>query len=333
MLDGIGASLFTIRMLVDNGDTNHANKYRFGDNFAVIGSITGSGMGNYSLSWKQQQYSSTSVVTGKNIYSPVAYGTILVRILVKNNGTDLDQAQQLIDSYDLAEISGSKAHQGVAPLNSSLFAGLSTTDVAGTILNLIARTQAACFPFTATNPISVIETLASAGIYNGTYHNVSGVDVATAAEEAMTAIKQYPETGLNVLNNGWESYSVQGIYENDFVARSYVAETGYLALVPKQVIYPRYIEGNFSLTSDEAYIYTFSSKPPLGTTGWWSLTMYNSEEYLVDNPINVYSVGDRSNLTYPDGKFVYDGEDSSDKSFQILVQSAAVPPPSNWTHK
>jgi len=62
--------------------------------------------------------------------------------------------------------------------------------------------------------------------------------------------------------------------------------------------------------------------------------MYNAAGFLIANPTNVYAVGDRSNLTYPDGSLVYGTEGStSDRSFQVLIQSAANPPPANWTKK
>ena len=33
---------------------------------------------------------------------------------------------------------------------------------------------------------------------------------------------------------------------------------------------------------------------------FWSLTVHDKESYLVDNPINRYALGDRSNLRYDD---------------------------------
>ena len=53
------------------------------------------------------------------------------------------------------------------------------------------------------------------------------------------------------------------------------------------------------------------------------------------NPLDRYSLGDRSNLTYPDGSPVYGGPNSAstDTPFQILIQSHATPPPQNWTSK
>ncbi|KAF1989741.1 hypothetical protein K402DRAFT_349836 [Aulographum hederae CBS 113979] len=302
----------------------------FGSNFAVFGSIEGSSAGDYTLSWKPPQNRSSSAVAGNSINSPVAYGIILIRILVKDNGTDLTHVRQLIESCTLTEVGIPEPHEGVPPLSLLTFANLSSTDAPDAILELTARTQKACPPFGMNDTASVIAELMVAGIYDGLYHMVSGVDVAAAADKALATIDAFPETGFKSLSGNWETTTVQGLYGANFVARAYIADTAYLALVDTQVIYPLYTEGNFSLSDGEAYLYTFSSKPPLGTTGWWSLTMYNETGYLVDNPINVFSVGDRSNSTYPDGSPVYGFNSTSDESFEILVQPATVPPPSNW---
>ena len=36
--------------------------------------------------------------------------------------------------------------------------------------------------------------------------------------------------------------------------------------------------------------------PP--ANAFWSLTMYGADDFLVDNPINRYTIGDRSDLKY-----------------------------------
>jgi hypothetical protein len=61
--------------------------------------------------------------------------------------------------------------------------------------------------------------------------------------------------------------------------------------------------------------------------------LYESQGFVSANPLDKYSVGDRSNITYPDGKLVY-GNDTGDDdgSFQVLVQPYNVPPPANWTN-
>ena len=60
--------------------------------------------------------------------------------------------------------------------------------------------------------------------------------------------------------------------------------------------------------------------------------MYDNEGYLVSNPENKFAVGDRSNITFPNGDLVY-GSGTEDGTFQVLVQDANSIPPSNWTAK
>ena len=82
------------------------------------------------------------------------------------------------------------------------------------------------------------------------------------------------------------------------------------------------------LAANESYIMTFSQKPPV--TGFWSLTAYNSTNYLIPNNLDRYSLGDRSNLTYADGTQVY-ADPSSNGAFSILIQPADISPGLNWT--
>ncbi|KAJ7118018.1 hypothetical protein C8R43DRAFT_1036620 [Mycena crocata] len=42
--------------------------------------------------------------------------------------------------------------------------------------------------------------------------------------------------------------------------------------------------------------------------------MYGADEFLVDNSLDRYSLGDRINMTYPDGTLVYGGESSEDSA-------------------
>lgn len=82
----------------------------------------------------------------------------------------------------------------------------------------------------------------------------------------------------------------------------------------------------------EAYLFTFSSKPPVADDGFWGVTMYDDEGYLVLNKENTYAVGDRSNITFSGRDLVY-GDGTKDGTFQVLLQDANVAPPSYWTAK
>jgi hypothetical protein len=71
-------------------------------------------------------------------------------------------------------------------------------------------------------------------------------------------------------------------------------------------------------------------------TGFWSLTIYGPDNYLIPNPRGTYGVGDRSNLTSADGTLVYASGDLGglrDGAFQVLVRTADVIPLNNWTNK
>ncbi|KAK4500305.1 hypothetical protein PRZ48_008494 [Zasmidium cellare] len=93
-----------------------------------------------------------------------------------------------------------------------------------------------------------------------------------------------------------------------------------------------------SLSANESYILTFSSRPP---AQFWSVTLYSSQNYLVPNSLERYALGctDES-ITYANGSKVYptgqhndqyflDGEGK--EAFQMLVQPADRAPPGNWT--
>ena len=71
-------------------------------------------------------------------------------------------------------------------------------------------------------------------------------------------------------------------------------------------IYPRAEtddEGN-TLTGKNSYVLHFEKDalPPVKEKGFWSITAYNDENFLIDNEINRYCINDRSDFTLnPDG--------------------------------
>jgi hypothetical protein len=270
------------------------------------------------------------------VNSPVAYGTLLIRVLVRNNGSDLAQVREIINECNLTKAKGRPRliDNDTSPLSLATFANISTASAPVGLLKLTARTLEACPPFNVTNPASVVRELEAAGVHRGSYHSPADVNLTASTNDALAALSASAATDFLKLNNGWVRLALQGLYGNNYLARAFAAANGYLALVESEVIYPSYSGANLSLASGEAYLYTFSTKPPLGTTGFWSLTMYNTEGFLVANPVNVYAIGDRSNLTYPDGSPVYGAKSSTSVGkFQVLIQSAATPPPANWMQK
>ena len=78
--------------------------------------------------------------------------------------------------------------------------------------------------------------------------------------------------------------------------RAAVALVGLGANTNEIAIYPRadYDSNNEVLKGANSYTLHFSSLPPVEEGGFWSITAYGDDNYLIDNPINRYNVTDRS---------------------------------------
>jgi len=109
--------------------------------------------------------------------------------------------QQLIDVCKLFK--GAAHHSnGVTPFTFALFANLSTSNLAYSVLELTARTAKAVPPFHVPHPGSVVEKLTLAGIYSGSYHSSNSVNLTSAENEAITAVESCSGSAFKDLNNG-----------------------------------------------------------------------------------------------------------------------------------
>lgn len=204
------------------------------------------------------------------------------------------------------------------------------------ILYLLANFFDANPPFgiSAAGSSHVETSILEAGIREGAYHQPPDLDVDEAYDRVTSALQSSTSTVFEPFNNGWHHSVPQGLFGGRYLDRAVTAKKAYLELTDDQVLYAMTENQKMQLSSDESYIYTFSGKPPVADDGFWSLTLYDAHGYLVDNLLNKYSVGDRSNLTYPDGTSVYGSiSGTGDGPFQILIQGDGVTPPSNWTNK
>jgi hypothetical protein len=89
--------------------------------------------------------------------------------------------------------------------------------------------------------------------------------------------------------------------------RAYIVRIGIAANQAEEALYwnaygdsrGRLLDGSHS------YDVRFPTRPPVQDTGFWSLTVYGKDSYLVPNKGKRYAVGDRSPLQkLPDGSFV-----------------------------
>ncbi|KAE9367521.1 DUF1214-domain-containing protein [Stipitochalara longipes BDJ] len=313
----------------------------FGNDFATLSSIHNHSGREYLLryvedgTWGFQPSISgdDSIKYQGYVNSPTIDGTILGRILVKGNNSDVTEVQSFINASSAFSI----------PRKSSIPASLtkrnlepySTEDTALAILKLLANFFDTNPPFniSAAGVTEIKNDIFNAGIYGGSYHQPPGLNLSVAYNLAISALQTSVATVFEPFNNGWYHSVPQGLFGNNYIDRAATAANAYLELTDDQVLYAMTENQQMQLGSDDSYLYTFSAKPPLANDGFWSLTLYNADGYLVGNALNKYAVGDRSNITYPDGTVVYGGNPArSDGSFQVLIQGADVEPPKNWTN-
>ncbi len=114
--------------------------------------------------------------------------------------------------------------------------------------------------------------------------------------------------------NGWSITMTCGKASNGIPVRAACAQTLFAVNLPEEAVYwTATVDGaGQTLTGQHAYRLHF---PPDGlppNNAFWSLTMTIAPGYLVANPSNRYSVGDRSGLV-----------PNADGSIDIYIQQAA----------
>jgi hypothetical protein len=174
-----------------------------------------------------------------------------------------------------------------------------------------------------------LKRFAPLGIAPGKPFDLKDLDpaVAKSLEEGVRTglariIAEAKKTHGKMLN-GWEFMSDVGRYGTNYSWRAVVALIGLGANLPEDAVYPRATKdaGGQPLTGANNYVIRFAKGqlPPVGA--FWSITLYNSRQFFVTNPINRYAIGDRDKLKFDD-----------DGSLTIYVQneSPGKDKESNW---
>ena len=122
--------------------------------------------------------------------------------------------------------------------------------------------------------------------------------------------------------NGWSTTLKYGSWGNNILLRAACAKHLPAANLPEEAVYwtTSTDSAGRTLNGQHDYILHFpvGGLPP--NDAFWSLTMTDSQGRMVNNPINRYSVGDRSNLV-----------SNADGSIDIYIQNTApAGHESNW---
>jgi DNA sulfur modification protein DndE len=156
----------------------------------------------------------------------------------------------------------------------------------------------------------VLAKLATIGVGPGKQFDLSGFD-----GEVQAALKLLPAAVLAQLrtivikggkheNNWGINRSGVGNYGTDYLVRAIFALVGLGANLNADASYPNcQLDSNGErLYGAKNYVLHFEKGQTPPANAFWSLTIYGPDDFLVDNPIDRYSVGDRSDLRYnPDG--------------------------------
>jgi hypothetical protein len=123
--------------------------------------------------------------------------------------------------------------------------------------------------------------------------------------------------------NGWEILSNLGRYGTDYLYRAVIARVALGANLAEDAVYPRarVDAAGRPLTGKDRYVLRFPKGQLPPVNAFWSLTLYNSRQFFVQNPIDRYALGDRDRLKF-----------NADGSLTLYLQHESPGPEleSNW---
>ena len=112
-----------------------------------------------------------------------------------------------------------------------------------------------------------------------------------------------------------------GDFGTAYIYRAMVALVGLGANTVDVAIYPKTHTDmtGAALTGEKTYTIHFETLPPTLEGGFWSVTAYNEENFLIDNPIDRYCINDRSAYRL-----------NEDGTLDLVLSKEAPEDTSNW---
>jgi len=157
--------------------------------------------------------------------------------------------------------------------------------------------------------------------------------VREAVESAILEARQeiyHPGTAMGSITDGWSLpgriFGNRERMQGRYLIRAAAAHLGLYGNDLEEAYYPSCFfdsDGEPLDASRHNYVLIFSEEqlPPVDPKGFWSITMYDADQFMVQNPLHRYSIGDRSDLEY--------GEDGS-LVLYLQHQSPGEAKESNW---
>ena len=182
-----------------------------------------------------------------------------------------------------------------------------------------------------TNPASaddapMLQRLAAVQLVPGQAVRLSALNTACFALGRWLAdYKVHKVLSTKATDGTWSTPPLNlGAYGTDYNTRAAVAMVGLGANLPQDALYPNTSldhEGK-QLMGDQRYRLHFKANQLPPVKAFWSVTAYGADEFLIENPLKRYALGDRDALTF-----------NADGSLDIWIQAQAPGTPaqrSNW---
>ncbi len=149
--------------------------------------------------------------------------------------------------------------------------------------------------------------------------------LSDAVQKAKAKIKdEWNSQKLTTKVRNW-NYLSEGIgtYGTAYLTRAVIAYGSLGANLPKDAIYPytKVDSEGRPLSGEYSYVIHMEKEELPSVSAFWSFTAYNDQQYLIENAIDRYAIGDKNNLKY-----------NEDGSLDIYIQheSPGVDKESNW---
>lgn len=261
-------------------------------------------------------------IHGEHVISPTRYAMLAGRILVNSSSeTDLKAVHQLQDLIKLDTLSAQpEDSQSATPPPADIADPRLPQNGHRFFHDLYAVLQ----DWTPQAiPSEMLVNLQRTGIFAG---DTSDLPSREVSKSASTAGRHQVEQGVRDLGasrSGWTTNWDGVDFGTDWVRRAAVAHSQIYVNPAREAVYPvaELDDSGSPLTGQRSYSLTFApgSFPPVRY--FWSLTMYHERGLLVDNPLDRYAIGDRT-----------EGLQYEDDGSLILLISHRKPAagPSNW---
>ncbi|KAJ6530846.1 hypothetical protein DFH09DRAFT_1285002 [Mycena vulgaris] len=306
----------------------------YGNNFCNLGTATNnSAGGTYRVTYRPAEPGCDMTPSDDykgTIYMPTPYGAALLRIEVKNPADATYVGNSIQPGFTLTALPPNGVQLAPRLTEQLLNSGLSPrADLALYVMQLTARLAPFNLPEDGREIALVQANLRLAGASRGSYSQPSGVNLTLAFSTVKDVVHSVQVKKFESLGNGWAGLpsKLSGDFHDHYDVRAFVAFNGYMQLQASEALYPVY-EITQTLLSNQTYRVEFFGKPQVD--GFWSLTMYDANGYLVPNGLERFSLNSRDNMTYPGSGLVRDSAPDSKERFYMLLQSTSYDIAPEW---